>query len=639
MVLFLESKEDKYSQYIEVNSSLRNKIAQPNRICKLLNKFKIDRISNVLKRLSIAQKFGYSYAIAIGVAVIGITIGLTISEYYEKQALKALNIADKQSRLLNDLEKSILGMTSHPQNLVPALTKNIWFDFERAKFLGYVSRVRKDLEELTIFIDTHPNDLATEIREYQELLKSYTTVTNYYVYRIKSLWKKIDPPNLKPEEVPQAQQVIIVSLTDKEATQIDIKFERLSGKLTLIMKAADQQYLQANSSFDKVIKLQRRIILVSIFISVGTATFLAIYISNVIANPLKQVTEVAQRVTKESNFQLQATVNTKDEVGLLAVSLNKLILWVGEYTHQLEMSQKTLEKRVEERTLELTKTLQQLRHTQSQLIQTEKMSSLGKMVAGVAHEINNPINFIYGNTKYVKEYADTLLELVDLYQQHYPQVNPEIEDYLEEIDLDFLTKDLLKILSSMRNGAERIRQIVESLRNFSHLDESDVKSINLNEGIENTLIILNHKLHSIELIKNYGDLSLVECYPANINQVFLDILANAIDAINEAEFQLPASQIDFVPTLKIQTEKIDIDRVRVSFWNNGPVIPGNIIDKLFDPFFTTKPVGKGTGLGLTNCYQIVKQHGGKIEVISNSEHGTEFTITLPTQIPHSIINN
>ncbi len=628
----MEYEENDYCQDIEINYPLINKMRLQNSIWKLLSKFKSNKISNVLKRLSIAQKFGYSYAISIGVAVIGITIGLRISEYYEKQAIKKLNIADKQSKILNDLEKSILGMTSHPQNLVPTLTKNIWFDFEKAKFLAYANKVRKNLEELGIFIDTHTNDLAIEIVEYQELLKSYTTVTNDYVYRIKSLWKKIDPPNLKPEEVPQAQQVIIISLTDKEANQIDIKFERLSGKLSSMIKVAEEQYLQANASFDQVIKLQRRIIIISIVISVGTATFLAIYVSNVIANPLKKVTKVAQRVTQESNFQLQATVSTKDEVGLLAVSLNKLILWVGEYTHQLEISQKTLENRVEERTIELTKALQQLRETQSQLIQTEKLSSLGKMVAGVAHEINNPINFIYGNTKYAKEYVDSLLKLVDLYQQHYPQQNPEIEDYLEEIDLDFLTEDLFKILSSMKNGAERIRQIVQSLRNFSHLDESDVKSINLNQSIENTLVILNHKLHSIKLIKNYGYLSLVECYPAKINQVFIDILANAIDAINEPEFQLQTSQIDFMPTLKIQTEKIDIDQVRVSFWNNGPVIPADIIDKLFDPFFTTKPVGQGTGLGLTNCYQIVQKHGGKIEVISQSEYGTEFTITLPTKI-------
>ncbi len=607
--------------------------ANKSSIWKLQGKFKSNMIGNVLKRLSIAEKFGSTYAVAIGVAVIGITIGLIISEDYEKQALKTLNIANQQSKILNDLEKSVLGMRSHPQNLVPTLTKNIWFDFEKAKFLGYVSRVRKDLEELAIFIDSHPDNLAVDARTYKQLLKSYQKFTDAYVGQINLLWEKIDPPNLKPEKIPQAQQMIIVSLSDSTATQIDLNFERLSGKLTSILKVAEAQYFQANSSFNATIKLQIRIVIISILISLGTATFLAVYISNLIANPLKQVTEVAQRVTKESNFQLQATVNTEDEVGLLAVSLNQLILWVGEYTHQLEISKKTLENRVEERTIELTKALQQLKQTQTQLIQTEKMSSLGKMVGGVAHEINNPVSFIYGNTEYAKEYADSLLELVDLYQQHYPQPHPEIQDYLEETDLDFLAKDFFKVLSSMKNGAERIRQIVQSLRNFSHLDESEVKSVNLNEGIEHTLVMLNHKLNSIKVIKNYGDLSLVECYPANMNQVFMDILSNAIDAINELKSQFQTSQRDFFPTLKIQTEKIDINQVGVSIWNNGTVISANIIDKLFDPFFTTKPIGQGTGLGLTNCYQIVKKHGGKIEVMSNSEQGTEFSIILPTKMP------
>ncbi|MGK7919212.1 MAG: sensor histidine kinase [Trichodesmium sp.] len=599
---------------------------------KLQNKLKNNKIGNFLKRLTIAQKFGYSYAVAIGVAVIGITIGLIISEYYEKQALQKLNIANKQSRLLNDLEKSVLGMRSHPQNLVPALTKNIWFDFEKAKFLGYVGRVRQNLEELSIFIDTYPENLAIEAREYRLLLNSYRIVTNSYINRINLLWEKIEPPNLKQEEIPQAQQAIIVSLTDKEATQRNIKFERLSGKLTSMLKVAETQSSQANSAFNTVIQLQRIILIISIFTSLATATFLAIYISHVIANPLKQVTEVAQRVTKESNFQLQATVNTEDEVGLLATSLNQLILWVGEYTRELEISQKNLENRVEERTIELTQALHQLKQTQTQLIQTEKMSSLGKMVAGVAHEINNPVSFIYGNTKYAQEYAENLLDLVDLYQQNYPEPHSVIQDYLEEIELDFLAEDFLKVLSSMKTGAERIRQIVQSLRNFSHLHQSEIKYVNLNEGIENTLKILNHKLNWIKVVKNYQDLSLVECYPANINQVFIDILSNAVDAINELETQLPEKQKDFVPTVKIQTEQIDINQVKINFWNNGPIIPTEIIDKLFDPFFTTKPIGKGTGLGLTNCYQIIKQHGGKIKVISNSEQGTEFTIILPTKI-------
>ncbi|NEQ77647.1 MAG: HAMP domain-containing protein [Okeania sp. SIO2C9] len=607
-----------------------------NSMFKFLIKFKIKnkliKITNLFKGLSIAQKFGYSYVMAISVAVIGIALGLVIAEEYERRMLQKLYVTDKHSHLLNDMEKSVLGMRSHPQNLVPALAKKIWFDFEKAKFLGYVNKVRENLEELAIFIDNHPNDLAIDIKEYRQLLKSYKAATNSYLNYINNLWQQIDIPNLKQEEILQAQQMIITSLSNNQATQIDLTFDRLSQELIAIVKVAEAQDYEAHAALKTVTKLQKIIIIISFLTSLGIATFLAIYISSLIANPLKQLTEVAQQVTKKSNFQLQATVNTKDEVGLLATSLNQLILWVGEYTHQLEMSHKTLENRVEERTIELTKALQQLQQTQSQLIQTEKMSSLGKMVGGVAHEINNPVSFIYGNTEYAKQYVLDLLQLIDLYQQYYPQPKPEIQDYLEEIDLDFLAEDFFKVLSSMKNGAERIKQIVQSLRNFSRLDESEIKFVNLQEGIEDTLVILNHQIQHIKVIKNYGNLSLVECYAAQINQVFLDIIFNAIDAINESESQFQDHQLDFVPTLKIQTEKIESDRVKISFWNNGPIIPAKIIEKLFDPFFTTKPVGQGTGLGLTNCYQIIQQHCGQIEVISNSEQGTEFTITLPTKM-------
>ncbi|NEP70748.1 MAG: HAMP domain-containing protein [Okeania sp. SIO2G4] len=601
-------------------------------LIKLKIKNKLIRIANLFNGLSIAQKFGYSYAMAISVAVIGITLGLVISEEYERRVLQKLYVADKHSHLLNDMEKAVLGMRSHPQNLVPALAKKIWFDFEKAKFLGYVNKVRENLEELTIFIDNHPQDLAIDTKEYRQLLKSYKAATNSYFNYINNLWKQIDIPNLKQEEILQAQQMIITSLSKNKATQIYRKFDRLSQELIAIVKVAEAQDYEAHAALKTVTQLQKKIIIISVLTSLGIATFLAIYISRLIANPIKQLAEVAQQVTKESNFQLQATVNTKDEVGLLATSLNQLILWVGEYTHQLEMSHKTLENRVEERTIELTKALQQLKQAQSQLVQTEKMSSLGKMVGGVAHEINNPVSFIYGNTDYAKQYVRDLLQLIDLYQQHYPQPKPEIQEYIEEIDLDFLAEDFVKVLSSMKNGAERIKQIVQSLRNFSRLDESEIKFVNLEEGIEDTLVILNHQIQHIKVIKNYGNLSLVECYAAQINQVFLDIIFNAIDAINESESKFQDHQLDFVPTLKIQTEKIESDRVKISFWNNGLIIPAKIIEKLFDPFFTTKPVGQGTGLGLTNCYQIIQQHCGQIEVISNSEQGTEFTITLPTKM-------
>lgn len=370
-------------------------------------------------------------------------------------------------------------------------------------------------------------------------------------------------------------------------------------------------------------------------LSVAVATALGFYTSRQIARPIEWVNQVALRVTQQSNFQLIAPVTTEDEVGSLATSLNQLVKWVGEYTHELEQARQTLEQRVEERTQELQQTLEELKQTQSQLIQSEKMSSLGQLVAGIAHEINNPVNFIYGNIEYTKSYTKDLLDLVNLYQQNYPNPTSAIQDKIEAIDLEFIIEDLSKILSSMKMGTERIRQIVLSLRNFSRLDEADMKPVDIHEGIENTLLILNNRLkRDIEVIRKYGDLPLVECYPAQLNQVFMNIIANAIDALEES---LVIGQKSLVkeagqmtkPQIIIQTEMVDYNYVRVGISDNGPGIPPEIKNKLFDPFFTTKPMGKGTGLGLSISYQIIEKHRGKIEVISELGEGTELAIALP----------
>jgi signal transduction histidine kinase len=247
------------------------------------------------------------------------------------------------------------------------------------------------------------------------------------------------------------------------------------------------------------------------------------------------------------------------------------------------------------------------------------------MVAGLAHEINNPVNFIYGNIQYANDYLQDLLELVKLYQQQYPEPTSAIQAQTEDIDLEFLTADLPKMISSMRTGAERIRSLVLSLRNFARLDEGELKTVNLHEGIENTLLILSHRLKKgITINKNYGDLPPVECYPAQLNQVFMNLFSNAIDALLERGDELNKQII-------IQTEAVTPNQIQVRIRDNGPGIPAKIKDKIFDPFFTTKPVGKGMGLGLAICYQVIKKHHGQITMHSQSGEGCEFTIALPVK--------
>lgn len=298
---------------------------------------------------------------------------------------------------------------------------------------------------------------------------------------------------------------------------------------------------------------------------------------------------------------------------------------------------------------QLTETLQDLQKTQSQLIHSEKMSSLGQMVAGIAHEINNPVNFIMGNLSHGSEYIHNLLEILALFQAHYPEPAAPIQAKSQAIDLEFLAADLPKLLSSMKLGADRIHQIVLSLRNFSRLDEAEKKPVDIHEGIDSTLLILQSRLKpdrfspEIRIEKDYGDLPLINCYAGQLNQVFMNILSNAIDALQmskEETFNLLGEEVSensdsatFVqadPAIYIQTLCLKHDQVEIRIRDNGPGMTEDVAKRLFDPFFTTKPVGQGTGLGLSISYQIVvEKHGGTLRCFSQPDRGAEFVITIP----------
>ncbi len=319
------------------------------------------------------------------------------------------------------------------------------------------------------------------------------------------------------------------------------------------------------------------------------------------------------------------------------------------------------EAELKRKTQQLEQTLEELQKTQAHLIQSEKMSSLGQLVAGIAHEINNPVSFIYGNIIFAKEYTEQLIELIEIYQNNY-QPNPQVNAKSEEIDLEYLLEDFPKLINSIKVGADRIQCIVKSLRNFSRLDESPIKDIDIHEGIENTLLILQSRLKNcsekapIEIIKDYGILPKVECYAGLLNQVFMNILANAIDATEEyntyrSELELQENpswiliKTEFIQAQPLETsglysrlnrfQVVDQDSIMIRIKDNGPGIPESTQKRLFDPFFTTKPLGKGTGLGLSISYQIItEKHRGQLRCLSEVGVGTEFIITIPVSQSH-----
>jgi two-component system, NtrC family, sensor kinase len=300
---------------------------------------------------------------------------------------------------------------------------------------------------------------------------------------------------------------------------------------------------------------------------------------------------------------------------------------------QLSSTQKTLQ----QRTSELSQALDDLKQTQVHLVQSEKMSSLGQLVAGVAHEINNPVNFINGNLNPAAEYIQDMMVFIELYRECHPQPHPKIQAWMDEVDVEYLQDDLPKLIDSMKMGCERIYEIVLSLRNFSRLDAAECKAVDIHQGLESTLLILQHRLKArpnhpnIHLVRDYGQLPLVECYPSQLNQVFMNVLSNAIDALEEQDQKRNIDELRSNPsTITIRTYQLSNQAITIHITDNGLGMKENLCSKVFEPFFTTKPIGKGTGLGLSISYQIVtEKHGGKLYCQSVPGQGTDFIIEIP----------
>ncbi|MGL5059149.1 MAG: ATP-binding protein, partial [Microcoleus sp.] len=380
-------------------------------------------------------------------------------------------------------------------------------------------------------------------------------------------------------------------------------------------------------------------------IALALAIILGIYTSRWIVQPILALNQASKAIA-EGNLTRRVADNRIRELNTVGQSFNYMANQLEASFTCLESSNAELEYRVVERTQELSEkntelnsALEKLHRTQSQMIQTEKMSALGQMVAGVAHEINNPVNFIHGNLQHIDAYARDLLVLVQAYQEYLPNPPQTIQELIDTIDLTFVSEDLPKTVRSMEIGTTRIREIVLSLRNFSRLDESEFKAVDLHEGIDNTLMILRHRFQAtadrpaIQVIKQYGILPEIECYAGQLNQVFLNLLSNAIDALEESNRRLKFNNIKSFPnTIWIQTTVEKNNRVQVTISDNANGMTEQVRSRIFDPFFTTKPIGQGTGLGLSISYQIVtEKHKGKLWCNSTIGEGTKFCMEIPVR--------
>jgi two-component system, NtrC family, sensor kinase len=553
--------------------------------------------NHITHHWSIHKKIGSGYILSISIAILGTGVGLMVGEHYDDKGVEQFRIAQQRYTRIDHLEKAVWQVKFNQQELIVAAQRKALQPQDIKDLQASIAEANEQL----FLLKYNLKDYHNLPKEYAKDLKTFLQVcdreVDSYTQLLKLLLQKVTIPNPTKQDIESRDKILQEIINGKQGTRV----EQLSQTLEDLVDSTGDQEKKAGATFRRAKVLRLSIIVVGMVLSMAIAMTLALYTSRAIARPIKAVTKVAKQATQESNFELQAPVTSDDEIGVLATSLNQLIQQVATQ-------------------------IRELKQAQAQLIQGEKMSSLGQMVAGIAHEINNPVNFIYANLSHANDYTQELLEIVQLYQQYYPQPVPEIKNRIEDAELDFIGEDLPKIISSMHTGAERIRQIILSLRHFCHLDEAEMKQVDINEGINNTLLLLQHRLNQgIEVINQYKTLPLVECYPAQLNQVFWHIISNAIDEL------LSHHQVSFHAQILIQTKLVNDKQVEVRIQDNGKGISPEIKEKIFDPFFTTKPVGEGTGMGLAICYQIVEKHQGKIQVISQLGQGTEFVVTLPIQ--------
>ncbi|QIR38931.1 HAMP domain-containing protein [Tolypothrix sp. PCC 7910] len=572
-------------------------------------------LSTIVNGLSIGNKIKLGYALALGVGIFGTTLGLVLGDCYQQRALKKEENAFKELNLLYRLQTSILQTRTHQQQLIP-LVGNPELYTEEYSHITHVhgpeiQQVWSQLQSYTKSLNYANRNHADHI---PQLLKTYDEVAHTYLQQLDTLLQQIDLSPITAEKIVIARQQLL-KFTNSE---LALKFDGITDELVTVINASYEELKTATSEFNIAERMRLQIIVASILLSIAIAALVAGLTSRTITRPVKALTNMAQRVTQESNFDLQIPVTTTDEIGILSDSFNQVLQKVKSLLEEQKAA-----------------ALRQQQLQEAQLVQSEKMSSLGRMVAGVAHEINNPVNFIYGNLEPAIHHVDDLLELLRIYAQEIPHPPLAVQNYADEIDVEFVEEDLPKVLQSMKFGADRVRQIVLSLKNFSRLEEAAVHTVNLHECIDSTLLILNNRIKKgITVERNYGDIPEIEGFAGSLYQVFMNILNNALDALDEKDHtQEP-------PKIAIATERQDNNSVVVRIADNGSGIPPEHQAKIFETFFTTKARGVGTGMGLSISYQIVvEKHRGQLTCQSEVGSGTEFMICLPISLKSAEVSS
>ncbi len=575
----------------------------------------------------------------------GTGIGILIADHQQKLAVAKVDDVLEELDIITRLQVDVLQTSNHQQKIKELLAQPVLLKEEYVEFQEHYNNFRQSWAK---FKDSNGGTAGQEyierdgeVEAVNAFLVKYQGVPETYIQAIDRLLPRLNPATLNPANIASIQ----ADLTELERSVLMAKINTFSKDILVIVKNIYEEYEEVKVAIDASNTLRLRVIGGSMAVSIAIAVILSILTSRAIARPIQSLTQVTQQSLKELNFNLQADIAAEDEIGTLTVSFNQLIATVKELLkEQQEYSQK-LEMKVFERTEELNNkniqledTLEKLNSTQFQLVQNEKMSSLGNLVAGIAHEINNPIGFLNGSVKNAEDYAQDLIKHLALYQQYYPDAAAPVQKNALDIDLEYLIEDLPKLLNSMQGATDRIKSMSKSLRTFSRADTDRQVKANLHEGLDSTLLILKYRLKSsekrpdINILRDYGNLPEIECFPGQLNQVFMNILANAIDVFDEMAQTKSFDELQvYGPKITIST-KIISNQVQILIADNGGGMTEDVKAKIFDYLFTTKSVGKGTGLGLAIARQIaVEKHGGAIAVDSTLGEGTEFTIQLPVK--------